>query len=95
MKTNYGVCLTNYGDVTSPEASIGSASLAEELGYASVWVSDHILVADTFGAEYGPEFLDPFICLSFAAAGNDSGQAGHHRGSGAGTQPFRSGKDAL
>lgn len=68
MKTQYGVCLTNYGDVTSPEASIGTAKLAEDLGYASVWVSDHILVPDTFGSTYGPDFLDPFVCLSFAAA---------------------------
>lgn len=68
MKLEYGVCLTNYGDVTSPEASIGTARLAEELGYASVWVSDHILVPEQFGSEYGPEFLDPFVCLSFAAA---------------------------
>ena len=44
MHIDYGVCLTNYGDVTSPEASIGTAKLAEDLGFASVWVSDHILV---------------------------------------------------
>lgn len=68
MSISYGVCLTNYGDVTSPEASIGTAKLAEELGYDSVWVSDHILVPPTFGSEYGDEFLDPFVCLSFAAA---------------------------
>ena len=64
----FGVCLTNYGDVTSAEASIGTARLAEQLGYASVWVSDHILVPPTFGDTYGPEFLDPFICLAYAAA---------------------------
>ena len=64
----YGVCLTNYGDVTSREASVGTARLAEQLGYASVWVSDHILVPEVFGRTYGPEFLDPFICLAYAAA---------------------------
>ena len=63
-----GVCLTNYGDVTSPEASIGTGRLAEELGYDSVWVSDHILVPPTFGATFGREFLDPFVCLAYAAA---------------------------
>ena len=68
MSTDYGVCLTNYGDVTSPEASIGTAALAEQLGFDSVWVSDHILVPPTFGAEFGDAFLDPFVCLSFAAA---------------------------
>ena len=63
-----GVCLTNYGDVTSPEASIGTGRLAEELGYDSVWVSDHILVPPAFGKVFGREFLDPFICLAYAAA---------------------------
>jgi probable F420-dependent oxidoreductase len=65
---DFGVCLTNYGDVTSPAASIGTARLAEELGYASVWTSDHILVPPEFGSRYGDEFLDPFICLAYAAA---------------------------
>ena len=64
----YGVCLTNYGDVTSREASVGTACLAERLGYASVWVSDHILVPETFGSLYGSAYLDPFICLAYAAA---------------------------
>ena len=68
MSVSYGVCLTNYGEVTSPEASIGTAKLAEDLDFASVWVSDHILVPPTFAAGFGDEFLDPFICLSFAAA---------------------------
>ena len=68
MKTQYGICLTNYGPVASVEASIGTARYAEELGFASVWVSDHILVPPTFGSEFGTSFLDPFICLSFAAA---------------------------
>ena len=63
-----GVCLTNYGDVTSPEASIGTGRLAEELGYDSVWVSDHILVPPAFGSVFGREFLDPFVCLAYAAA---------------------------
>ena len=65
---DFGVCLTNYGDVTSPAASIGTARLAEELGYASVWTSDHVLVLPEFGRRYGDEFLDPFICLAYAAA---------------------------
>jgi len=67
----YGVCLTNYGDVTSREASVGTAALAEQLGYSSVWVSDHILVPDEFGSVYGPSFLDPFVCLAYAAAETD------------------------
>ena len=64
----YGVCVTNYGDVASAEAIIGTAKLAEEVGFDSVWVSDHVVVPPTFGYTYGSSFMDPFICLSYAAA---------------------------
>ena len=64
----YGICVTNYGDVTSAEAIIGTAKLAEEAGFDSVWVSDHVVVPPTFGSIYGNSFMDPFICLSYAAA---------------------------
>ena len=68
MALEIGVCLTNYGDVTSPEASVGTGRLAEDLGFDSVWVSDHILVPPAFGNVFGREFLDPFVCLAYAAA---------------------------
>jgi probable F420-dependent oxidoreductase len=64
----YGVCVTNYGDVASAEAIIGTAKLAEEVGFDSVWVSDHVVVPPTFGNIYGRSFMDPFICLTYAAA---------------------------
>ena len=64
----YGVCVTNYGDVASAEAIIGTAKLAEDMGFDSVWVSDHVVVPPTFGAIYGDGFMDPFICLTYAAA---------------------------
>ena len=68
MALEIGVCLTNYGDVTSPDASVGTGRLAEDLGFDSVWVSDHILVPPEFGDVFGREFLDPFVCLAYAAA---------------------------
>ena len=64
----YGICVTNYGDVASAEAIIGTAKLAEDVGFDSVWVSDHVVVSPTFGYTYGPDFMDPFICLTYAAA---------------------------
>ena len=54
--------------MASPEAIIGTAKLAEEVGFDSVWVSDHVVVPPTFGYTYGSSFMDPFICLSYAAA---------------------------
>ena len=54
--------------MASAEAIIGTAKLAEEVGFDSVWVSDHVVVPPTFGYTYGPSFMDPFICLSYAAA---------------------------
>ena len=64
----YGVCVTNYGDVASADAIIGTAKLAEDVGFDSVWVSDHVVVPLTFSNIYGKGFLDPFVCLAYAAA---------------------------
>jgi probable F420-dependent oxidoreductase len=47
-----GVILPNYGAGSSPAAIRRTAELAEELGYDSVWVTEHIIV--------GPEGVDPY-----------------------------------
>jgi probable F420-dependent oxidoreductase len=47
-----GVILPNYGPGSSPDAIRRVAELAEELGYDSVWATEHILV--------GPEGIDPY-----------------------------------
>ena len=44
--------LTNYGAGSSPAGIRRTAELAEELGYDSVWVTEHIIV--------GPEGVDPY-----------------------------------
>jgi probable F420-dependent oxidoreductase len=46
-----GVILPNYGRDSSPDAIRGTAELAEELGFDSVWATEHIIV--------GPEAVDP------------------------------------
>jgi probable F420-dependent oxidoreductase len=47
-----GVILPNYGSDAAPDAIRRSAELAEELGFDSVWTTEHIIV--------GPEAVDPY-----------------------------------
>jgi probable F420-dependent oxidoreductase len=47
-----GVILPNYGEGSSPDGIRRVAEAAEELGFDSVWASEHIIV--------GPEAVDPY-----------------------------------
>jgi probable F420-dependent oxidoreductase len=49
---HFGVILPNYGADSSPDGIRRVAELAEELGFASVWTTEHIIV--------GPEAVDPY-----------------------------------
>ena len=49
---HFGVILPNYGEGSSPERIRRVAEGAEELGFDSVWATEHIIV--------GPEAVDPF-----------------------------------
>jgi probable F420-dependent oxidoreductase len=49
---HFGVILPNYGKDATPDAIRRSAELAEELGFDSVWTTEHIIV--------GPEGVDPY-----------------------------------
>jgi probable F420-dependent oxidoreductase len=49
---HFGVILPNYGAGSSPDGIRATAELAEELGFDSVWVTEHIIV--------GPEGVDPY-----------------------------------
>jgi probable F420-dependent oxidoreductase len=49
---HFGVILPNYGKDASPDAIRRSAEAAEELGFDSVWATEHIIV--------GPEGVDPY-----------------------------------
>ncbi len=67
MTMAFGVHLPQYGRVASGDAIVRAARHAEELGFADVWVSDHIVhpAEQTYPS---PFLLDPFATLSFAAA---------------------------
>ena len=49
---HFGVILPNYGAGSSVDAIRGVAELAEELGFDSVWTTEHIIV--------GPDAVDPY-----------------------------------
>jgi len=49
---HFGVILPNYGTGSSPEVIRRDAKTAEEVGFDSVWTTEHIVV--------GPEAVDPY-----------------------------------
>jgi probable F420-dependent oxidoreductase len=63
-----GIHLPQYGRVASGEAVTRAARHAEDLGFADVWVSDHVVhpAAQTYPS---PHLYDPLLTLAWAAAG--------------------------
>jgi probable F420-dependent oxidoreductase len=62
-----GVHLPQYGRVAGPEAITTAARLAETLGFADLWVSDHVV--HPAAQDYPSPFLyDPLLTLAWAAA---------------------------
>lgn len=62
-----GVHLPQYGRVAGADAITRAARHAEELGFADLWVSDHIVhpAAQTYPSPY---LFDPLVTLTWAAA---------------------------
>ena len=66
MAMTYGIHLPQYGRVASGDAVGRAARHAEDLGFADVWVSDHVV--HPAEQEYpSPYVLDPFATLTWAA----------------------------
>jgi probable F420-dependent oxidoreductase len=61
-----GVILPNYGTGSSPEGMRRVAELAEELGFDSVWTTEHIVVGPAGVDPYGRVF-DPLVTLGWVA----------------------------
>jgi probable F420-dependent oxidoreductase len=67
MTMRFGIHLPQYGRAASPDAIVRAAQQAEEIGFADVWVSDHLAVPT--GEPYPRPFLyEPVVTLTFAAA---------------------------
>jgi len=62
-----GIHLPQYGRAATPAAVTKAARHADELGYAGVWVSDHIV--QPAAQDYpSPYLYDPIVTLTWAAA---------------------------
>ena len=63
----YGVAIPHANQFATPEAIRSMARAVEDLGFDSLWVSDHIIVPE--GSSYIPEMMDePLAVLAFLAA---------------------------
>ena len=63
----FGLNLPNYSSLGIREAIIAIAERAENLGYSSLWTSDHILLPKNLPEPYG-NLLESFTTLSYLAA---------------------------
>jgi probable F420-dependent oxidoreductase len=61
-----GVILPNYGERSSPDAIRRTALLAEQLGYDSVWATEHIIVGPGAAEIYGTVY-EPLVTLAWIA----------------------------
>ena len=58
--------LRNYGEGSSPDVIRREVELAEELGFHSVWTTEHIVVAPDAVDPYGRVY-DPLVTLAWIA----------------------------
>src|SRR5262250_1470305 len=62
-----GVWIPNCRHLATPENIRGAAVRAEELGYDSVWVSDHVVVPHANVVNFGETIFDPLVTLALVA----------------------------
>jgi alkanesulfonate monooxygenase SsuD/methylene tetrahydromethanopterin reductase-like flavin-dependent oxidoreductase (luciferase family) len=68
VATRFGLLVPHFGIEADQDLLIGSARLAERLGFDSLWVRDH-LVFHPHGMEGTDRtFIEPFVALTFLAA---------------------------
>ena len=63
----FGIWVPNCRDLATPEIIRHSAVRAEQLGYDSVFVSDHVVVPNAYVDRFGAGIYDPLITLSVLA----------------------------
>jgi probable F420-dependent oxidoreductase len=64
----FGVTVPNYRRLASPENLRHVAARSEELGFDSVWVTDHVVVPEPYREMFGKTVYDPLSVLAFLAA---------------------------
>jgi probable F420-dependent oxidoreductase len=63
----FGVWIPNCRHLATPEIIRGAAVRAEQLGYDSVWVSDHVVVPHANVVNFGETIFDPLVTLAVIA----------------------------
>src|SRR5438046_1800879 len=64
---NFGVWIPNCRHLATPDIIRSTAVRAEQLGYDSVWVSDHVVVPHANVKNFGETVFDPLVTLAVAA----------------------------
>jgi probable F420-dependent oxidoreductase len=63
----FGVWIPNCRHLATPDIIRGAAVRAEQLGYESVWVSDHVVVPNANVVNFGETIFDPLVTLGVIA----------------------------
>ena len=72
----FGVWIPNCRHLATPDIILGAAVRAEQLGYDSVWVSDHVVVPHANRANFGETVFDPLVTLAVVAGETSRVQLG-------------------
>lgn len=64
----YGVCLPTYRGLATTDHIRDTALRAEQLGYDSLWVTDHVIMPEKNVQYFGDTIYDPLLALTYAAA---------------------------
>jgi probable F420-dependent oxidoreductase len=64
----FGVTVPNYRKLASQENLVHVARRSEELGFDSLWVTDHVVVPEPYREMFGATVYDPLSVLAFLAA---------------------------
>jgi probable F420-dependent oxidoreductase len=77
---NVGFLIPQFGDIATPETLRHIGTLAEELGFESIWAADHLITplsvkspypynkSHTYGVQPKTNVLEPFVSLGYLAA---------------------------
>ena len=63
----FGYILPNYGDKISPQELVEISAICEEVGFDSVWATDHVIMPVELKEPYG-QLLEPLVTLAYIAS---------------------------
>ena len=72
----FGVWIPNCRHLATPDVIRSTAVRAEQLGYDSVWVSDHVVVPRANVVNFGETIFDPLVTLAVIAGATTRVQLG-------------------